>query len=209
MAGRRAKRLWRVGSDTPAQAQEMQVRLSRNRRDRLTRPHPVSACCQAAVAVVGADEGTLHYLCMACNKACDPLTLTSEGDAEIVREGVSREIPLHNKIIKHCNAQFPRWLYIHANPSAPSTIQEGAPDFPIIYLPNGKYVTCEIKTATGKLSDKQRETLELFFFEGLKLGEIAERSGEDLTNIRHHYYRGLERLRQVAHKMTRNGKSER
>ena len=65
----------------------------------------------------------------------------------------------------------------------------------------------QLRAAFGELSDKQRETLELFFFEGLKLGEIAERSAEDITHVRHHYYRGLERLRQVAHEMIRNGKS--
>jgi RNA polymerase sigma-70 factor (ECF subfamily) len=48
--------------------------------------------------------------------------------------------------------------------------------------------------------------LELFFFEGLTLTEIAERSNEDVKNVRHHYYRGLEQLRQLARQMTRNEK---
>ena len=72
-----------------------------------------------------------------------------------------------------------------------------------------RLTTQQLRAAFDELSEKQRETLELFFFEGLKLKEIAERSGEDITNIRHHYYRGLERLRQVAHEMIRNGKSKR
>jgi len=63
----------------------------------------------------------------------------------------------------------------------------------------------QLRAAFGELSEDQRQTLELFFFEGLKLAEIAERTGEDIKNVRHHYYRGLERLRQLAREMTRNG----
>jgi|SRR5580704_13731997 RNA polymerase sigma-70 factor (ECF subfamily) len=45
------------------------------------------------------------------------------------------------------------------------------------------------------LPQAQRQTLELFFFEGLTLKEIAQRTNENFSNVRHHYYRGLERLR--------------
>jgi RNA polymerase sigma-70 factor, ECF subfamily len=47
----------------------------------------------------------------------------------------------------------------------------------------------------GELSPEQRETLELHFFEGYSLREIAEKTSQTLGNVRHHYYRGLERLR--------------
>lgn len=47
----------------------------------------------------------------------------------------------------------------------------------------------------GQLSPEQRQTLELHFFEGYSLREIAERSGQSFGNVRHHYYRALERLR--------------
>ena len=45
------------------------------------------------------------------------------------------------------------------------------------------------------LSVDQRETLELHLFEGYSLREIAEKNGQSLGNVRHHYYRALERLR--------------
>lgn len=61
----------------------------------------------------------------------------------------------------------------------------------------------QLKTAFSELTERQRETLEAFFFEGLTFAEIAERSGEDVKNIRHHYYRGLDRLRQLARQMMR------
>lgn len=67
----------------------------------------------------------------------------------------------------------------------------------------------QLKTAFSDLSDRQRETLEAFFFEGLIFAEIAERSGQDVKNVRHHYYRGLERLRQLVRHMMRAGKISR
>lgn len=53
----------------------------------------------------------------------------------------------------------------------------------------------QMRPAFAELSEKQRKTLELFFFEGLAFEDIAERLGEPLGNIRHHYYRGLDKLR--------------
>jgi RNA polymerase sigma-70 factor (ECF subfamily) len=46
-----------------------------------------------------------------------------------------------------------------------------------------------------QLSEEQRDTLQLHFFEGYSLREIAEKTNRPLGNVRHHYYRGLERLR--------------
>ncbi len=53
----------------------------------------------------------------------------------------------------------------------------------------------QLRAAFSELNDKQRETLELFFFEGYTLMEIAQRTNSEVSNVRHHYYRGLERLR--------------
>lgn len=44
----------------------------------------------------------------------------------------------------------------------------------------------------------QRRTLDLFYFEGLDLREISENLNQPLGNVRHHFYRGLERLRKSA-----------
>ena len=55
-----------------------------------------------------------------------------------------------------------------------------------------------IEKALGELPEIQRRTLELFYFEGLKLREIGEKLNEPLGNVRHHFYRGLERLRKNA-----------
>lgn len=45
------------------------------------------------------------------------------------------------------------------------------------------------------LSEIQAETLRLYFFEGYTLAEISHKLGQPLGNVRHHYYRGLEKLR--------------
>lgn len=46
-----------------------------------------------------------------------------------------------------------------------------------------------------QLSEEQMNALELHFFEGYSLREIADLTGQALGNVRHHFYRGLERLR--------------
>ena len=46
-----------------------------------------------------------------------------------------------------------------------------------------------------QLTEDQHQTLELHFFEGYSLREIAEKNGQTVGNVRHHYYRALERLR--------------
>ena len=49
-------------------------------------------------------------------------------------------------------------------------------------------------SVTG-LSESQRQTLHLFFFEGYTFEEIATKLGQTVGNARNHYYRGLEKLR--------------
>jgi RNA polymerase sigma-70 factor (ECF subfamily) len=51
------------------------------------------------------------------------------------------------------------------------------------------------RTAFAELSEPQQETLRLHFFEGYSLEEIAAHTGESYGNVRHHYYRGLDKLR--------------
>jgi RNA polymerase sigma-70 factor (ECF subfamily) len=45
------------------------------------------------------------------------------------------------------------------------------------------------------LSEPQRKTIQMVFFEGRTLKEVAEQSGQTLSNVRNHYYRGMDRLR--------------
>ena len=52
-----------------------------------------------------------------------------------------------------------------------------------------------LEKVIAALSEAQRETLRLHFFEGYTLAEISAKLGEPLGNVRHHYYRGLDKLR--------------
>ena len=56
----------------------------------------------------------------------------------------------------------------------------------------------QLRKAFDQLPEVQRLTLELFYFEGLDLREISRKLQESLGNTRHHFYRGLERLRKNA-----------
>jgi RNA polymerase sigma-70 factor (ECF subfamily) len=46
-----------------------------------------------------------------------------------------------------------------------------------------------------ELTEAQRSTIEMVFFEDLTFAEIADRRKETYSTVRHHYYRGLTRLR--------------
>src|SRR5580692_10017674 len=59
----------------------------------------------------------------------------------------------------------------------------------------GKELTARFN---ARLTAEQRETIQLFFFDGYALKEIAELTGRSLVNVRNHYYRGLERLRKYV-----------
>lgn len=54
-----------------------------------------------------------------------------------------------------------------------------------------------VRQALKHLNKAQRSTLELAFYEGMTMREIASRTGESFDSVRHHYYRGLEKLRSV------------
>ncbi len=51
------------------------------------------------------------------------------------------------------------------------------------------------ETWLAELSESQRQTLQLFFFEGYTFEEIASKTGQSVGNARNHYYRGLQKLR--------------
>jgi RNA polymerase sigma-70 factor (ECF subfamily) len=64
---------------------------------------------------------------------------------------------------------------------------------------SGKYATGELQRllqqALGSLGESQKRVIELANYEGLSMKEIADKTGDSLSNVRHHYYRGLQNLR--------------
>ena len=55
-----------------------------------------------------------------------------------------------------------------------------------------------VQQGLATLAPKQREAVELVCFEGFLLREVADRTKESLGNVRHHYYRGIEKLREFV-----------
>jgi RNA polymerase sigma-70 factor, ECF subfamily len=66
------------------------------------------------------------------------------------------------------------------------------------YTVEGLFGRVGWKSIWDSLTECQRETLRLHFYEGCTFTEIAEKFGQSYVNIRHHYYRALEKLRRYA-----------
>jgi len=64
----------------------------------------------------------------------------------------------------------------------------------------------KLREMLKSLSPDQWDTLRLHFFEGYTLAEIAEKKHQSVGNIRHHFYRGLEKLRSSAFRSESNGR---
>jgi RNA polymerase sigma-70 factor (ECF subfamily) len=52
-----------------------------------------------------------------------------------------------------------------------------------------------LQQGLATLSDAQKRVIELASSKGLSMKEIADKTGDSLVNVRHHYYRGLQKLR--------------
>jgi RNA polymerase sigma-70 factor (ECF subfamily) len=92
-----------------------------------------------------------------------------------------------------------------------SRLNENAADLTAVTVPfyhesiEAHFGRERLRNALAELSEAQRETLRLYFFEGYALDEIASKLGESLGNVRHHYFRGLDRLRKY---LPRNGSDQ-
>jgi RNA polymerase sigma-70 factor (ECF subfamily) len=60
---------------------------------------------------------------------------------------------------------------------------------------DGRLGSGRLQKVFEDLSENQRRTLKLFFIEGYTLDEIAGKLGQSRGNVKHHYFRGLDRLR--------------
>jgi RNA polymerase sigma-70 factor (ECF subfamily) len=52
-----------------------------------------------------------------------------------------------------------------------------------------------MEEALAQLNNRQREVIELIYFEGLKFAEAVVKTGESMPQVRHNYYRGLTKIR--------------
>jgi RNA polymerase sigma-70 factor, ECF subfamily len=75
----------------------------------------------------------------------------------------------------------------------PETV--GSPTTEDDYSPEAVFGRNGLNKVVEALSEDQRETLRLHFFEGYTLAEISQKLGQPHGNVRHHYYRALDKLR--------------
>jgi RNA polymerase sigma-70 factor (ECF subfamily) len=65
----------------------------------------------------------------------------------------------------------------------------------------------KIINSLGDLPAKHRRAIELIYFESLSLREVSEKMGESIGNVRHFYYRGIQKLRLAFTELAaKNGK---
>ena len=81
--------------------------------------------------------------------------------------------------------------------------QERAEDLDLLsrreFLTSGRYAPVELQLlmqeGLASLGDSQKRVIELASYDGFSMQEIADKTGTSLSNVRHHYYRGLQKLR--------------
>lgn len=56
---------------------------------------------------------------------------------------------------------------------------------------------CLVKEALALIKPQQRRVIEMVYYEGLTSNEIAEQTGDSIRAVRHHLYRGLDKIRSV------------
>ncbi len=65
----------------------------------------------------------------------------------------------------------------------------------------GRFTEAELRHLMQKglagLNAAQKRVIELASYQGLTMQEISANTGESLVNVRHHYYRGLKKLRSI------------
>jgi RNA polymerase sigma-70 factor (ECF subfamily) len=106
----------------------------------------------------------------------------------LVQIAYTQALQRQRKLARHGLYDLPNWdkeKEVDASGNCPLYDQSG----------EGLFGRNSWRVMLESLSEDQRETLRLHFFEGYTFAEIAERIGQSHRNIRNHYYRGLEKLR--------------
>jgi RNA polymerase sigma-70 factor (ECF subfamily) len=64
-----------------------------------------------------------------------------------------------------------------------------------------------LRQGLATLSGPQKKVVELASYNGLSMREIADKTGDSLSNVRHHYYRGLQKLRSFVERTPETSKT--
>jgi RNA polymerase sigma-70 factor (ECF subfamily) len=65
-----------------------------------------------------------------------------------------------------------------------------------------------MRQALDSISPRQRDALELVYFQGLTFSEAARKAGVSLDSMKHHYYRGIELLREFISSERQGSKTQ-
>jgi RNA polymerase sigma-70 factor, ECF subfamily len=65
-----------------------------------------------------------------------------------------------------------------------------------------------LRQGLATLNGPQKQVVELASYNGLSMREIADKMGDSLSNVRHHYYRGLQKLRSFVGSAQEKGQAK-
>jgi RNA polymerase sigma-70 factor, ECF subfamily len=78
----------------------------------------------------------------------------------------------------------------------------------LAYVPPQE-LACLVEQVLTTLHRRQRKVIELTYFEGLTAEEIAKKTGDSVSSVRHDLYRGLAKLRNVLLESRKANNAER
>ena len=122
----------------------------------------------------------------------------NEADAQdIVQNGVYKAIFYSDKLE---NIEYAKtWIYrIMLNETFDLLKKQRDSSLDELAFENGKedlYADIDLQRALNSMSKEDKAVIELRFFEDLKLSEIAEILGENVSTIKSRLYRGLKKMK--------------
>jgi RNA polymerase sigma-70 factor (ECF subfamily) len=83
-------------------------------------------------------------------------------------------------------------------------VTETSPTLGRFTQPESKHL---IQQGLKTLNEPQKRVIELASYDGLSMKEIADKTSDTVSNVRHHYYRGLQNLRSFVGQPTEKRKA--
>ena len=99
----------------------------------------------------------------------------------------------HHRAINHRHYLNVRKFYEHENIEDHQTCSAGRNTCLARYAAGEQKRL--VQQGLAKLGGHQKRVIELATYDGLSMREIVDRTGESYASVRHHYYRGLRKLR--------------
>lgn len=137
--------------------------------------------------------------------------LRNEAEAEDVVQQVFLDVFRSIDQFEPCKGSFQTWIlmfayqrtlnrrrHLFANRAHVTQPLEEMDAASEMTLDRARELRLSVRNALCALKPHQRRTIEWIYFEGLTAEEVAARTGETVSMVRHNLYRGLEKLRQAT-----------